>query len=162
MTALRVARALVVVLALWTAAVGGARAHAIFVASETRGDAVVIAVSDDAGPRAAIGVTVLGPAGGGTTYQRGETDQEGRFAFVPNLPGEWQAVVDDGFGHRAVARVTVAETAGALSAVDGNGAGRGAGGRFSALVTGVGFLVGITGVAFWVLARRERRRQGGA
>ncbi len=160
MTANRAARSVFAVLALWIAAAGGARAHAIFVASETRGDVVVVTVSDDAGPRAAISVTVFGPAGGGTTHQRGETDQQGRFAFVPNVPGEWQAVIDDGFGHRAVARVTVAETAGALAAVDGNEAGLGVGGRVSALVTGVSLLVGITGVAFWLLARRERRRQG--
>ncbi len=34
------------------------------------------------------------------SYASGLTDQEGRFFFQPDRPGEWRAVVNGGMGHR--------------------------------------------------------------
>ncbi len=40
-------------------------------------------------------------------FQLGRTDRNGRFAFVPDIPGKWQVVVDDGIGHRLTLKVPV-------------------------------------------------------
>lgn len=50
-------------------------------------------------------VRVLHPGGG--LYQVGRTDASGRFAFVPDRPGEWLLETDDGQGHQLQARVPV-------------------------------------------------------
>jgi len=56
-------------------------------------------------PMAAARVEVAEP--GSTIVQRGQTDADGRFAFVPDRPGEWTVTADDGLGHEVVAPVTV-------------------------------------------------------
>ncbi len=38
---------------------------------------------------------------------RTRTDRDGRVAFVPTTPGEWQAQIDDGLGHEVAAKVLV-------------------------------------------------------
>lgn len=40
-------------------------------------------------------------------HQVARADREGRFAFVPNRPGDWTLIADDGAGHRVQARVAV-------------------------------------------------------
>lgn len=42
-------------------------------------------------------------------YQSGRTDEDGRFAFTPNEPGEWRVVVKDDEGHRAEAVINVTQ-----------------------------------------------------
>lgn len=42
-----------------------------------------------------------------TVWQRGRTDQDGRFGFVPNSAGVWVAEADDGLGHRVRAEIPV-------------------------------------------------------
>lgn len=43
--------------------------------------------------------------------QTGRTDEQGRFAFIPDVSGEWRVVVRDEEGHQCEARVAVsAET----------------------------------------------------
>ena len=39
--------------------------------------------------------------------QTGRTDEKGRFAFVPDVPGEWRVIVRDEEGHQCEARVGV-------------------------------------------------------
>ncbi|MBQ7156052.1 MAG: hypothetical protein IJR85_10935 [Synergistaceae bacterium] len=39
--------------------------------------------------------------------QTGRTDEEGRFAFVPDCPGEWRVIVRDEEGHQCTASVGV-------------------------------------------------------
>lgn len=56
-------------------------------------------------------VRVLHPGGG--LYQVGRTDPSGRFAFVPDRPGEWLLETDDGQGHQLQARVPVGTAAAA-------------------------------------------------
>ena len=45
----------------------------------------------------------------GTVFQKGRADREGRFAFVPNGPGEWRVHADDGTGHALDTPITVEE-----------------------------------------------------
>jgi nickel transport protein len=40
-------------------------------------------------------------------FQSGRTDEDGRFAFTPNVSGEWRIVVKDEEGHLAEAKVQV-------------------------------------------------------
>lgn len=45
----------------------------------------------------------------GPLFQVGRTDRRGRFAFVPDAPGEWLVEADDGQGHQLQARVAVGQ-----------------------------------------------------
>lgn len=47
--------------------------------------------------------------------QTGRTDEAGRFAFVPDCPGEWRVIVRDEEGHQCVATVAVNEDSSAES-----------------------------------------------
>ena len=52
-------------------------------------------------------VLVFSPTNAKVEYQNGRTDQNGRFAFLAETPGEWQMKVNDGMGHAVHATVTV-------------------------------------------------------
>ena len=52
-------------------------------------------------------VLVFSPKNDKVEYQNGRTDQNGRFAFLAETPGEWQMEVNDGMGHAVHATVTV-------------------------------------------------------
>ncbi|MFP3869187.1 MAG: hypothetical protein ACLFUU_13720 [Desulfobacteraceae bacterium] len=41
------------------------------------------------------------------TFQRGNTDRNGRFAFAPDRPGNWRLVIADDMGHRLNYEVSV-------------------------------------------------------
>lgn len=57
-------------------------------------------------PMAYAEAKVYSPADAKFAYQEGMTDDNGRFAFVPNVDGEWRVVVLQE-GHRAEAKVNV-------------------------------------------------------
>lgn len=59
---------------------------------------VAMAVFDDGEPFAWASVEVFSP--NGELFQSGTTDASGRFAFVPETPGLWRAVLKDGMGHQ--------------------------------------------------------------
>ena len=40
-------------------------------------------------------------------FQTGRTDRNGKFAFVPDVPGTWRLVADDEMGHRLTMAVEV-------------------------------------------------------
>jgi nickel transport protein len=52
-------------------------------------------------------ILVFSPESDKVEYQNGRTDQNGRFAFLAQTPGEWQVRVNDGMGHAVHANVTV-------------------------------------------------------
>jgi len=52
-------------------------------------------------------IMVFSPENKKVEYQNGRTDQNGRFAFLPETPGKWQIKVDDGMGHAVNAIVSV-------------------------------------------------------
>ncbi|WP_428564918.1 MAG: carboxypeptidase regulatory-like domain-containing protein [Solidesulfovibrio sp. DCME] len=66
----------------------------------------------DGEPMAFAQVQVTAP--GGSVHQSARTDARGRFAFVPDGPGQWSVAASDGQGHRAVAAVAVAAQGPAL------------------------------------------------
>lgn len=51
-------------------------------------------------------IEVFAPVSG-ALYQTGQTDASGRFAFLPDVEGEWSVKVDDGRGHRKTASITI-------------------------------------------------------
>lgn len=155
-----VSRVLGLAVALTLGPAGDARAHALLVETQRTGDAIIVTVGDPAGPRTDVGVTVIGPQDGGTTHQKGATDRRGRFVFLPDAPGEWQVVIDDGFGHRSVARVIVDSEG--LGTIDKTDSGLAALGTLPRLLVGLSWIAGISGIAFYALARRDRTRRARA
>ena len=90
-------------------------------------------------------VTVYKPDG--SLYLEGETDDEGEFSFEPTvMQGEWKVVVEHS-GHRA--EVMVDPT-------------KGSGGSemplYARVIAGLGYLVGLGGVAMGYMGWRARRR----
>ena len=70
------------------------------------GGIVVIASYDTGEPMSYAGVEIYAP-NSQIKFQLGRTDRNGRFAFVPDVPGEWQVIIDDGIGHRLTLKVPV-------------------------------------------------------
>lgn len=50
---------------------------------------------------------VFSPEDEKIAYQSGRTDDQGRFAFMPNVPGTWRIVVKDDEGHQVNAEVSI-------------------------------------------------------
>ncbi len=102
------------------------------------------AAYDDGRPMAFCDVTVTSPANSPDSYQNGETDPHGRFAFVPDTNGLWKLTVDDGMGHVVTADVLVGH-------MDANGRHDQPGHdaripRPTALVTGLSIIFGLFGI----------------
>lgn len=72
-------------------------------------DAVVAAefFYSDKTPMRYAEVLVFSPENDTVEYQNGRTDQNGRFAFLAELPGDWQINVNDGMGHAVHATISV-------------------------------------------------------
>lgn len=79
--------------------------HGASGAVEGRGGVVIASSYDDGEGISFAKVTIRSPAG--KTFHTGFTDQTGRFAFVPDQPGEWQFVAEDGMGHRVAVKIPV-------------------------------------------------------
>ena len=52
-------------------------------------------------------ILIYSPDNKKVEYQNGRTDQNGRFAFLAEIPGDWRINVNDGMGHAVQATVTV-------------------------------------------------------
>jgi len=50
---------------------------------------------------------VFAPGNTKNVFQKGRTDKNGFFAFVPDKPGDWTVKMNDGMGHAINASVTV-------------------------------------------------------
>lgn len=89
-----------------------ALAHDLTV-TERQLDGAVVVTCAYAGTEAAAyaAVEVFAPGEAKSEFQNGRTDARGRFAFVPDRPGEWRFVVDDEIGHRIEKRILVGAVA---------------------------------------------------
>lgn len=90
-----------------------------------------------------------------TTYYRGATDQGGKFNFSPDKPGEYKVVVTGLGGHRGTESINVTET-GVKIPSDQNGVGKIP--LPIRVFAGLGYLVGLAGIAFGYLTWKSRRR----
>jgi nickel transport protein len=92
-------RALFLSLALWLAAAGNLNAHEI-IQNVTRGNAVVITLSEPDGSPFSYESFEVYREGEETPYQTGRTDALGRIVFLPDRQGAWRvrAFSEDGHG----------------------------------------------------------------
>ncbi len=116
-------------------------------------------------PMAYATIKVFRPAGGKagnqTEYQTGFADEEGRFAFVPNAPGNWRVEASDGMGHRAEA--VVPRNVGGADAVpmsstpsgEGASAGNGVVMAWKAAL-GLSLILNLALLAQWAVRRARR------
>jgi len=58
-------------------------------------------------PAKGIMITVFSASDRAKTYQTGQTDPAGKFAFIPDAEGAWMIIADDGHGHKEETEVTV-------------------------------------------------------
>jgi nickel transport protein len=106
------------------------------------------------------------PAGENEEFQRGHTDNNGVFSFIPDVAGEWKVVVDDGQGHREEVSVHVTETF--LSDAEITPATaellRSGGGALGSMplwmkaVWGLSLIFGLAGILYLVRARKTVRK----
>lgn len=121
-------------------------AHDLQVAHESSGSVTILRCRyADAEPAAYASVLIFSPADAKSEFQNGRTAASGTFAFVPDRPGEWRAIVDDEIGHRVEHRMTIAEAGGGNSSATAP--------RWQNIVTGLAIIAGLTGVAYG----RQRR-----
>lgn len=109
----------------------------------------------------------------GATLARSRTDADGRFAFpAPRNPGAYRIAVDDGLGHRretfltlgtarapgptaAIAAAPIPAAAPALVIADSH-----ANAGWQQWLSGLGYLLGVFGLASWWASRRRAGRPG--
>ena len=70
------------------------------------GGVVVTATYDTGEPMSYAKVEVYAPDSK-IKFQTGRTDRNGRFAFVPDMPGKWRVIISDGIGHQLELAVEV-------------------------------------------------------
>lgn len=76
---------------------------------EPSSGAVVVRCQFSAGDPADAEVLVYSPAEPARIFQRLRTDLRGHASFVPDGPGLWRVVADDGLGHRTSLEIAVDE-----------------------------------------------------
>ena len=52
---------------------------------------------------------VFSPQDSKFAVQSGRTDEQGRFAFIPDSPGEWRVIVRDEEGHQCEAKINLSK-----------------------------------------------------
>ena len=124
-------------------------AHELIVDADYAAPAAVVHVSyyDKAYARGAD-VTVWDPSSADDAFISGRTDANGAFAFVPDQPGSWRIVADDGRGHRESIDLKIRELGSKSEPV--------VPARKSPLeraLTGVSVIFGLTGLWMWRRAR---------
>ncbi len=79
--------------------------------------------------------------------QTGRTDEQGRFAFIPDVSGEWRVVVKDEEGHQCEANITISE---ALTAsVNSDNSGYSVNDLWLRAILGVSILFNIAMIILW-------------
>ena len=96
-----------------------AQAHALYAAHSWQGTVALVQFAYAGGQVPTYAkVEVYGPADANVEFQNGRTDAQGRFAFMPDTPGQWRIIMADNMGHRVVHETTVAENGGAAPTAD--------------------------------------------
>jgi len=102
---------LVLLASLWVSLTGSGAVHGVQVGIKEVAPAVIATCTYTGdGPVVDAEVTIYSPADSETAFQQGRTDLKGVFAFVPEVPGEWKFVVDDGLGHRKEVSIILTES----------------------------------------------------
>jgi len=117
--------------------------------------AIAITVYYDGGePMSYAEVTLYSPLDETVDFQNGRTDSNGCFTFIPDRPGDWKIVVNDGMGHGLVTTIPVQEGMKVDIIQSGNP-------RLLKLVTGLSAFLGMSGLLFYWRARRATAGSNG-
>jgi len=108
---------------------------------------------DSGDPISHADVTVYSPENSDEPFQIGVTDRNGRFFFFPDADGKWKVIVNDGTGHGGTFYVTVRDSVSVQDELNVKPAG-----RKIKILSGIMVIFGLTGILFFALARRERKR----
>ena len=90
-------------------------------------------------------------------FQSGRTDRNGRFCFFPDTAGEWKVVVDDEIGHRLEVNVPV-DDAMKLKTDPSAGRSKRSLAKYEKALIGIGIIFGVSGLFFWRLGMRVRKK----
>ncbi len=101
-------------------------------------------------------VTVTAPQAD-KPFQTGRTDQNGCFAFVPDVPGQWRLVADDEMGHRLTLTVEVPAASLASSSALPPGPSQSSTSLASRALLGVSLLLLAASLALWWQAKKLRQ-----
>ncbi len=108
---------------------------------------------DSGDPISHADVIIYSPENGYELFQVGVTDRNGRFLFFPDADGKWKVVVNDGTGHGGTKYVIINGS----SIVQDEAIEKPVGRRIK-ILSGIMVIFGLTGVLFFALARRDRKR----
>jgi nickel transport protein len=140
---------------LWT--VPSCRAHGVDGIVERTEGYCLTAQYDDGEPMSYAAVEIKAPDSK-IAFQKARTDRNGRFMFQPDAPGRWQAIVQDGMGHRLALDAKVDKGSGASEKVPAEM--RVAGprpGRLGSILAGLGIIFGLCGFFYGWQARSTIR-----
>ena len=85
-----------------------AQAHALYAAHTWQGTVALVQFAYAGGSVPTYAkVEVYSPADAKVEFQNGRTDAQGRFAFMPDTPGQWRIIMADNMGHRVEHAVDV-------------------------------------------------------
>lgn len=85
-----------------------AQAHALYAAHTWQGSVALVQFAYAGGEQPTYAkVEVYSPADSKVEFQNGRTDAQGRFAFMPDTPGQWRIIMADNMGHRVEHAVDV-------------------------------------------------------
>ncbi|MBS3759252.1 MAG: carboxypeptidase regulatory-like domain-containing protein [Desulfobacterales bacterium] len=90
-------------------------------------------------------------------FQTGRTDRNGCFVFLPDKPGDWRVVVNDGMGHQ-LSLTTQLDKNLELNKESGPEKTYGALSRPEKALMGIAIIFGLSGVFFWWRGRAEMRK----
>ena len=93
--------AAIVLGALLSLVASQAQAHALYAAHTWQGAVALVQFAYAGGEQPTYAkVEVYSPADSKVEFQNGRTDAQGRFAFMPDAPGQWRIIMADNMGHR--------------------------------------------------------------
>ena len=90
-----------------------AQAHALYAAHTWQGAVALVQFAYAGGSVPTYAkVEVYSPADAKVEFQNGRADAQGRFAFMPDTPGQWRIIMADNMGHRVEHAVDVSPSQG--------------------------------------------------
>jgi len=141
---------------LTMAAMSPALLYAHGVTGKTGTGGIVVSAMYDTGEAMNYAkVTVLAP-GANLKFQSGRTDRNGRFCFFPDVNGEWKVVVDDEMGHRLQVTGPVDEAMALQAAPENENVKPDFLTRWEKSVMGISIIFGISGILFWLKAKKNK------
>jgi len=114
--------------------------------------ALVSAGYDDGEPMSYAEVEIIGPVSD-TPFQKGRTDRNGRFMFLPDRKGLWQIVIKDGMGHRLALEWEITDLKGDIKAVKPTEPRFLKSSRPQGIIMGMSIIFGLFGIVYGWKAR---------